>query len=502
MAFMNFCICIISKIRIFASILRRAQREGQLSIELLLFSGMSLILITGFVLWTQSVLNISLRDVNKADAFSIAEAGIEYYRWHLAHAASDYWDGHGATSTGPYVHNYYSKNGVLAGTFALDITPPPVGSTVITVKSTGATIADASVHKVIEAQLAIPSIAIYALLSNDNLSFGTSTEMYGQVLANGGIHFDGLAHNIVMSAQASYQDPDHGGGPEFGVHTHVLPVDPYPPAAVPSRPDIFAAGREFPLPSFDFPGLTATLAGLKTLAQSGGVYLANSGKLGYHLVLKTNNTFDAYRVDKLMSKPSGCAKVKGKQKNWELWTIKTETFLQSYQIPANGVVFAEDDVWVDGQINGSRLTIAAGQFPEQSNTTRSIIVNHNLTYTNYDGKDVLGLFAQEDVGIGFQSDDVLRIDAAVIAKNSEFGRFYYVPPDHTGKGCNPYQTRSSLTTYGMIASYYQPVFSYPDDGTGYQSVQNTYDVHLLYNPPPSFPFATSQYSQISWDEIK
>ena len=137
-------------------------------------------------------------------------------------------------------------------------------------------------------------------------------------------------------------------------------------------------------------------------------------------------------------------------------------------------------------------------------TARSIIVNHNLTYTNYDGQDVIGLFGQEDVDIGFESDDNLRIDAAVIAKNGEFGRFYYVPPDskHADKGgCDPYQTRTTLTNYGMMASYFAPEFSF-SDGTGYQTVQNIYDTNLLYNPPPSFPLAADQDTQISWDELR
>ena len=480
--------------------------KGQLSLQVLIFGAVSIIVISGFALWASSFLKFSLRDFNKTLAFSIAEAGIEYYRWHLAHAPQDFTDGTGGP--GPYVHNYYDKNGILLGKFSLEITPPPTGSTIVKIKSTGELAADPSIQKIIAVRMGVPSLAKYFLLTNDYLYFGTSTTAYGEIMANGGIHFDGVAYNIVMSAEASYQDPDHSGGPEFGVHTHVPPVDPYPPAPVPSRPDVFAAGREFPMPQFDFPGLTANLAAIKTLAQSGGVYLASSGKLGYHLILKTDNTFDVYRVNKLVKKPTGCSKVKGKAKRirgkWELWSIQDEIFLQSYQNPANGVVFVEDDVWVDGQVNGSRLTIAAGQFPEQPATTRSIIVNHNLRYTNYDGRDALGLFAQEDVAIGFASDDVLRIDAAVVAKNGEFGRFYYIPPNsrHPEQGgCDPYQIRSSLTTYGMMASYDQPEFSFSDN-TGYQNVQNIYDVNLLYSPPPHFPLAGDQYAQISWDEVK
>jgi hypothetical protein len=475
-------------------------RSGQLSLQLLIFSTITVIMISGFALWVGSFLNLSLREFNRTLAFSISESGVEYYRWHLAHSPADYQDGTG--HAGPYVHNYYDKAGNVIGTFTLDITPPPSGSTVTTITSTGKVAGDSSVSKVIRVRLAIPSLAKYANLSNSSLRFGEGTEVFGEIFSNGGIRFDGLAHNLVQSAVSSYDDPDHTGGSEFGVHTHVGTVDPLPPAAVPSRPDVFAAGRSFPAPASDFQGLTQNLSAIRTTAQAGGFYATSSGAFGFDVVLATNDTYQIYKVTALTAAPSGCTNVNG-DTGWGTWSIQSETLFKSGTIPANGTFFLEDNVWVRGTINTARVTIASGKFPDNPSTRTSITVNSDLKYTNYDGQDVIALVAQNNFNVGLFSADTLRIDAALMAQNGRVGRFYYDPPTN-GPGtnvCGVNVTQSSLTLYGMIASNLRYGFAYTD-GTGYTTRNLIYDPNLLYAPPPNFPLASSQYVQISWEEVQ
>src|SRR5262249_10574719 len=129
--------------------------------------------------------------------------------------------------------------------------------------------------------------------------------------------------------------------------------------AVPSRPDVFMAGRQFPVPTYDFGGLTADLSNLKSQAQSGGRYIAASGSQGYHIVLKPNDTFDLHRVTSLQSPPNNCSN-DASQTGWGTWSVKNQTLISTYALPANGIIFAEDNLWVDGQISSARLTIAAG----------------------------------------------------------------------------------------------------------------------------------------------
>lgn len=467
-------------------------QAGQLPLIVLLFSTLAMIILSGFFIWADTNLKGVYRNTDQSLAFAIAEAGIEYYRWHLAHAKQDFKDG--TNGPGPYVHDYLDKNGVKIGRFSLEITAPLVGSTVVGIKSTGMVDSDPSITKIIEVKMAVPSFAKYAAVINANVRFGSGTEVFGQVHTNGGIRFDGLAHNIVTSALQSYDDPDHSGANEFGVHTHLAPADPLPPSVVPNRADVFQAGRQFPVPAVDFAGITQKLSEIKAAAQSSGFYRGASGAFGYDLVFKTNDTFDLYKVTQLTSLPSGCGNALS-QSGWGTWSINSESLLGNFAIPANGLIFLEDNAWVRGQINTARATIASGRFPDNPSTRSSITVNSNLLYTNYDGQDVISLLAQKDLNIGLNSANDLRVDAALMAQNGRVGRFYY------SSSCGANYKRNSITSDGMIASNNRYGFAYTD-GTGYQIRNLIYDANLLYGPPPSFPLTSDNYQQIYWSETK
>jgi hypothetical protein len=474
------------------------QQKGQLSLQILIFGTVAVIMFSGFFVWLDSFVRSAVRFEDRASAFAIAEAGIEYYRWHLAHDPTDYEDGTG--TSGPYIHPYYDKNNVQVGQFSLEITPPPIGSTVVTVKSTGTLTGTSNVEKVIEVKVGIPSFAKYAAAVDDDVRFGEGTEVFGEIHSNGGIRFDGLAHNLVSSALQSYDDPDHSGGNEFGVHTHVPPTDPLPPATMPSRPTVFEVGREIGMPALDFAGITQDLSEIKASASSSGFYASSSGASGYDIVLKTNDTFDLYVVNSLVSPPSGCTNSQS-QDGWGTWSIQAETLRKNYSIPANGLIFIEDNVWVRGTIDSARVTIASARFPDSPTTRSSITINQDLKYTNYDGQDAIGLIAQKNINIGLVSANILRVDAALIAQNGRVGRYYYQPSSWYSNRCSPNHKKSTITTNGMIASNQRYGFAYTD-GTGYETRNLLYDSNLLFGPPPSFPLASEDYEIISWEEVK
>ncbi len=470
------------------------KQTGQIIVGILIAGLVGALIVTALVGWAVANITASRQTFNRELAIQIAEAGIDYYRWHLAHAPTDFQDGTGAP--GPYTHNFYNKDGSVIGQFILNITAPPLGSSLVQVKSTGKVSADSNISRSILSILAKPSFAKYAVGANANMRFGSGTEVFGPIHSNGGIRFDGLAHNVITSTLASYDDPDYddcNNNNSFGVHTCKSPADPSPPAVVPSRPDVFEAGRQFPVPALDFSGITTDLAQIKSDAQSNGFYRAGSGKLGYHIVLKTNGTFDLYQVTKFVNSPSNCAI--SWQDGWSTWSIQNKSLIGNYAFPINGLIFLEDDVFVDGQINNVRLTIAAAVFPDNPSTRKSITVNNDLKYTNYDGKDVLSLIAQKNINVGLVSLDNLRIDAALVAQNGRVGRYYY------SSSCGSYYIRQTITLYGMLATNQRYGFAYTN-GTGYQIRNINYDGNLLYGPPPSFPLTSDQYVIVSWQEVK
>ncbi len=480
------------------SFFSKTQLRGGILIQVIAFMTIGIIITSGFVKWSTLTVRSARQSEYREQAIEIAEAGVDYYRWHLAHAPSDFQDGTGGP--GPYVHDFFDKTGTKLGTFTLTITPPPLGSTLVTVQSKGTSLVGTTTSRTLLVKFAKPSLARYAGVLNADVQFGAGTEFWGPLHSNGGIAFFGIAHNLVTSAMTTWTSVAYGVN-TWGVHTYIAP-DVQPPTAMPNLPTTFIAGRQISVPVVDFAGLSANMAQIKTDAQANGRYYAASGGLGYHIVLKTSDAFDIYRVNTYVTTPPGC-----QQKDPfnscnnltnSLWSIGTQTLLFSnVAFPANGLIFAEDHVWVDGQINTARLTIAAGAFPDSPPTRKNIIVNSNLLYTNYDGQDTLALMAQNSVLIGIKSANSLRIDAALVAQNGRLVRQFY------NAACGTEYMRSDVTFYGMFASNqrYAMYVSCGGPNSGYPTRTFIYDPNLLYSPPPSFPLTTSQYQVVSWDEI-
>ena len=507
-----------------------AKSRGDILLTVLVFAAITLMVTIALVRWG-SIMLAEIRNVKSNEqAFQIAEAGIDYYRWHLAQYPTDYKDG--TTNTGPYVHQFFDKNGNILGSYSLTITPPPVGSTIVKILSMGtASLTPITVRKV-QATMAIPSLAKFAVVANDNMRFGEGTEVFGPVQSNGGIRFDGLAHNLISSALQHYSDTDSDdctpNGDAFGVHTCESSAL-YPngdPAwssnsTVPNRADVFMSSRQFPVPAIDFNGLTFGLAQLQTLARNGGIEWTqskdshNKPAKGYHIVLRTDGKYDIYTVITTQTASNNCSTNSGSSGQWDTWSIASQTLIGTYPIPGNDIIFLDDDVWVDGQINTSRVTIVAGIVGATNSASYvNITVNTNLRYTNYDGRDVIGLISQGDINVGLFSDPSFEVDAALVAENGRVGRYFY------DSSCGSSFGRSALTLNGMIATntrygfaWTQPPINPTNDpidcggsigriASGYCTRNLNYDGNLLYGPPPSFPQATTQYQVISWKEVQ
>ena len=464
-------------------------KRGIIIIQTVVFAAVAVIIIGTLASFAATTIKGGRINFNREQAFQAAEAGIDYYRWHLAHAPNDYTDG--GEGAGPYVHFLKDREGNTVGQFSLEITAPPPGSTKVVIRSTGLATVDSSFLRTVESSVAKPSIAKYAVAGNNAFRFGAGTEIFGPIHINGGIRFDGLAHNLVSSAATTYTDTDGDACTttnSWAVHTCLSPQDPTSPTSLPPRPDVFEAGRLISQPLIDFSSFTADLAILKSKAQSAdGFYqnLAGTGYVGYHIVLKTNDTFDLYKINS-WADLGNCSGTSSS------WSVGTQTLQGNYPFPVNGIIFLEDHTVVDGQIDGARLTITAADLISPI-VYKNIIINNDVSYTNYDGADAIGLIGQNGVKVGMISEDNLKIDGALIAQNSSVGRFYYV-----GSNCS-YKNRSIISLYGMIASFARYGFAYTN-GTGYATRNITYDANLLYAPPPDFPLTADEYQILSWQE--
>jgi len=446
------------------------------------------IILVSIMSFITSNIRYSLQIKAREQAFQIAEAAIGDYRWYLAHNVEGkttsqiqaFWDGGTARGVGtPYEADYSDPVDGVVGRYRVEVIPPEAGSTIAIVKATGWTYKYPTRQRIIQVRLRRPSWSEHTVMANDFMRFGSGTEVYGRIHSNAGIRFDGVAHNTVTSSVATYNDPDHGGGNEFGVHTHVPPTDPLPPTAVPSRSDVFEAGRTFPASTVDFNGVLGDLNYMKSEANSGnGVYFSGAGvnNRGTHIELRTDGTFRARQVRNYNAAYS----ITAYNGSWNTYTI-----------PDDGVIFVEDNVWLYGTINDRKVTVVAADLG--GGPAPSVYILNDIRYTNTDGRDVIGVIGQNNIEIAWASESDLRIDAALLAQQGRVGREHY-----TSKGYSP-DNKSVITVNGAIATNLRYGFAWTD-GTGYQNRDLYYDNNLLYYPPPYFPTGT-EYEMDLWEEL-
>ena len=493
------------------------KKNGSILFVSLVMTGVFMLMVTGTISMGLLQQKINMIKVANAQAIYIAEAGINYYRWVLYHDKNEFCNKEtciDAPNYGPYgPYPYSDQSGNILGHYELYITPPSLDTnSIITIKSVGWVDKYPNIKRTIEVKCGITSWSSFAVLSNSDVRFGEGTEIWGPIYSNGGIRFDGIAHNIISSAVLDYKDPDHEGENEFGVHTHVFPVDPYPdgnnpPQNLPNRTDVFMGGRSFPDPVISFDLLDNYINDTLETAEDGGLILDSSGVEGYHITFLPNELMRIRKVNSVTSPCSVCIETGCTRWNKQGKCIQTgcteynttptyginneSNYMDNISIPSNGIIFVKDNVWVDGKIKNNRVTILAFKEPLSGNNT-DIIINDDLLYTNYDGQDVIGLIAQRNITVGFYSKNNLEIDAAMIAKNGRVGRDYYY------SACGSQANKNILTLKGSMATKERYGFAYTDN-SGYQIRNIIFDNNLQSVPPPHFP-TTGEYTFISWEE--
>lgn len=502
---------------------KQFKQNGFITAYALIAASVASVLLVSLIIFVSSNQRFSQNEAARQQALWVAENGIYFYKWYLAHnldgkniqQVKEFWaSGNPYGLDKPYQQEVDNFEAEAIGRYEIEVEPPDPDSTIVYVTATGWTYRHPNIKRSIRVRFRRPSWSEYSVLGNDVMRFGEGTDIYGPVHSNNGIRFDGYANNVVSSSVSQYDDPDHSGGQEFGVHTHVSPTDPLPPSETPERTDVFSAGREFPVPVIDFNGITTDLAYMKEQAGLGGLYFGDEtyevedckwrhgnnwcgcswcwclvcdteqySIQGYHITLRTD---DKIEVSKVLDYQGDS----GNEPN--TYKIMDETEAVIYDMPANGLVFVEGNLWVDGQIDTARITLVAADMDASSEA--NIYINSSILYTNKDGSDIIGLIAENDISIGLYSDNNLEIDAAMLAQKGRVGRDYY-----TESQSAQYAKRDSITIFGSIATNERYGFAWTD-GTGYNLRNIYFDNNLVYYPPPFFPTGTV-YELDLWEEL-
>lgn len=447
-------------------------KQGSILLYVMVYGALSFaFIVIGIASYTTSEFKATVYRENREKAFQIAEAGIEYYKWHLAKDSYDYQDGKGVP--GPYEHPYKDKEGNVIGYFSLNITPPTNESNVITIDSTGWLTIQPQSRRTIRAKISFTALSDYAFVSNTDIWIGNNTVIHGKLHSNSGIRFDGIGDAPITSAVDTYVcKPSHGEGCQNQ-----------------TKPGVWGQGGpqsywNYPVPAEDFSGATAAIAQIKTEAQNGGLYIPASGKQGWRLRFISNGTVGVSKVNS-----TDCYKgddIDGTKNVWFCVDIKNTDEETVYSLPSNGYIYVDDTTWVDGTVRG-KVTVGIG-------SDKSIIINGSLLYTLKDGSDRLGLITDKDVIVPRNSPDNLEINGALHTARGAAKRYYY-----SGN------TKDNLTIYGSIISGGAWTWSWISSGgavvSGYENVVSTYDVNLTNNPPVGFPRGRS-YRLVSWEVVR
>lgn len=434
--------------------------------------------------------------MHKAQARGIAEAGLEYYKWYLAHNPGD--TQHGTGGSGPYVIPFKDPESDTIGTFSLDVTGNEQCNTItsIDISSTGWSSEDPTVRATVTGRYAQPSVAEYAYIIDDNVWVGEDRQISGQYHANGGIRFDGTSNSQVTSAVDTWTCTSG-----FGCS----------PAS--TTPGVFGDGGdkelwEYPTPQFDFAGIAQDYSALRSLAIADGIHYSGyaghsvEGR-GYRLVFRSDRSVDVYRVRR--SDGYFGQHIDSGEYETDYYVPRSGSrnvrFMGNYDIPGDcGLIYIEDRVWVAGTVSGKVTLVAADT--THAGYEPDVILEDDLEYTTADGSDGITIIAEGNVHISPTSPENLDLNGIFVAQEGYFGRnlypCFYAPTDHQ----DTLTIRGSIvsnTRVGTKWSYSLFPFCFGDT-SGYESRINSYDRNLATDPPPFTPIASPDFEFVEWRE--
>lgn len=467
--------------------------RGYFTVLVLVFSGVFFMLLSALSGYIFVEKRLELAKENRAKAFQIAEAGLEYYRWHLAHWPNDLQNGTG--QPGPYVHTVQDPEGGVVGTFSLEIDGGEYcGKTnTVDITSTAWTEADPTYKRVLVARYTKPTVAKYSTITNSNVWVGSDRVISGPYHSNGGIRMDGTHNADVTSGVTTWSCTS-----SFGC------------SPTSNQNGVFGSGGptnlwRYPVPTVDFNGLTVDLVALKGHATSSGIYVGPSGSYGWRVTLRADGQME---LRKVVGAPLywGYSIENGwVQERVVMSNVQNET--TTIILPECPVIFVEDNIWLDGVVSG-KVVVAAADVT-QSSVDRSVIINGNITKATSDaGLTVIG---EKDVLVGLQVPDVMTISGIFIAQKGKFGRNHYCENDCSSTSGNqglpgsldPYVKRASLTLNGTVVSNGRVGTKWTSGSSyisGFANRYDNFDRLLSESPPPFTPAISDDYEFVRWSD--
>ncbi len=433
----------------------------------------------------------------REQAIHVAEAGLEYYKWFLAHHTTILTNS-GAGLVSPYTYTVNDPEGGTIGTATITAAANLQCGQVqwIDLTSRGVANLNPGFPRTLGVRYMRASVAEYSSIIGGNVWAGADRQISGPYFSNGGIRMDGSTNSTVSSALSSWSCTS-----SFGC------------SQTQTEPGVFGAGSgsalwKYPAATIDFQGMATNFQTIMGYAQHTGIYLSgtetdvagvrqgntyndvgHSDQSGYHLIFNSNGTVTVKRVTDT-SATSG-THIDDNIAHNDYYTIKKETLLGTYTPPSGcSIIYSQARTWIEGTVSGKVTVIAADTI---NNYSPDVILSGNINYTTVDGSTGLTVIAEHSVFIPPNSPDTMSVRGILVAQTGYFGR-------------NDYSNNldTSFTLNGSIVSYQRVGTKWVDGNgnavSGYQTRIENYDRLQTFNPPPFTPAVSLDYGFTLWRE--
>lgn len=405
---------------------------------LVVVAAMAILFILSTMLITISVFQVTQaqREEQRMKALHIADAGLNAYLAELRRDAS-----YGTT---------HPTLGPLAspdGTWTVSVTTT-TGALVVRSVGTIQNAKGVQTQRTLVSRVVFPTYADYAILSDDYISIGSDAVFFGKVRSN----------DYIDNSGKVYADSSRTTPGQLWAHNTITDET----GSIPKRP-AQASYIHANAPTVDFGQITGDMTVLQNTATGSNTnYAALSGtSLGYKVVLSGGN-YSLYNV-------TGGNKFTGNL------TFSAITGQQNLPVPAAGVLYFNDDVWVEGTYNAMVTVAASGD----------IMLVKDIAPTDPNSPFTCGLVAQNNIWIPIayptsQLADTLSIQAAMVAVTGSCGAYF----DSGG----PLRTRATFIgsrSYKVATGLVQ--LSGSVEVRGFSNRVYDYDERLDTYAPPKFP---------------
>lgn len=392
--------------------LRKALRadEGIALATVVAVSSILFLLATMIIILSNGLTSSTVSQEARTKALHMADAGVNAYLYELRRDPS-YYVSH--PTLGPVVQD--------DGVWTVIATPPTETQPLLLTGS--GSIASMDMTRTVVASVRFPTYAEYMFLSNADLNIGSDAYIEGKIRSNG---------NVVNAGHVTGKVSASGNVGGSGV---------------------FGNGQESGLPRIDFAQVTVDMANMRTLATADGSYFTGSGGYGFRCILSGTTA----RIEK----------VTGGTTTGNL----TTTLIRTISVPANGVLYFNEDVWVQGDY-ATMVTIGGA---------RDIYVADNLT-TSSTNRFTCGLVAQRSIVVPSwypSLPNVMTLQAAMLAQT---GNIYGDYRSGITKSKITIKGSMSYSTYGYFALYSGNTVT-----AGFRQRDYLYDPRLELYPPPYYP---------------